>query len=302
MTELILVCETSASDPSHEMRLLDGVLNGVHNCGAVVQGSGGDTGLRAVAAYLRATDRTRLVATIRDRDYRPLEWAEKKPDGPNFMWRRHELESYWLEPRVVRSAMAALAASLDRVPQPPVWREKLQLGLADVEILLQRAAIACAPAEAAVMCLWRTARELNTVGRLQLAVGAPPMGSCADECRRYVLTACTPLREAVTRHSVCRLLDEEPLLRAYDQVLSEVSQAEYLGARHYLRDFSAKSVLAAFAEMLCAHLGGTLSLGLLRQELADAVLREYGADRGLFAPDDFARLAEGLHSLRSRTQ
>ena len=52
-------------------------------------------------AYL--TRQNQLVYTIQDRDFRPLSEAEgcysENYAGRHFMWRRHELENYLIEPR-----------------------------------------------------------------------------------------------------------------------------------------------------------------------------------------------------------
>lgn len=61
----------------------------------------GERNLGPVSAYWRS--RGRIVFTVRDRNFAPLEEAEScfAPDYDkfHFLWRRHELENYFLEPR-----------------------------------------------------------------------------------------------------------------------------------------------------------------------------------------------------------
>ena len=98
----LLLCEGGSDE-----RFLDRIFNTRE---LKAQQVGGTRNLRPAAAYL--TRQNQLVFTIQDRDFRPPSEAEECYD-PNyanrhFMWRRHELENYLIEPRVVANCFKRL--------------------------------------------------------------------------------------------------------------------------------------------------------------------------------------------------
>ena len=98
----LLLCEGESDE-----RFLDRIFNTRE---LKAQPVGGASNLRPTAAYL--TLQNQPVFTIQDRDFRSLSEAEECYD-PNyadqhFMWRRHELENYLIEPRVVANCFKQL--------------------------------------------------------------------------------------------------------------------------------------------------------------------------------------------------
>src|SRR5579872_2182866 len=107
MQELWLVCEGRS-----DRNVLAGVFTDL-SADIAVEPAGGIEGVRAVAQYLRA-QRGGVVASIADRDYRRLEEAEASfgAGSSNFLWPRHSIENYLLQPEVVAMAFTSLKTSV----------------------------------------------------------------------------------------------------------------------------------------------------------------------------------------------
>ena len=98
----LLLCEGDSDE-----RFLDRIFNTRE---LKAQQVGGVGNLRPAAAYL--TRQNQPVFTIQDRDFRPRSDAEECYKGNyaerHFLWRRHELENYLIEPRVVANCFKQL--------------------------------------------------------------------------------------------------------------------------------------------------------------------------------------------------
>lgn len=111
-----LVCEGPAD--GLDVRVLDLVI--AQKLGRAVQiiPAGGDSSLRSVRWWLEERSRTQRpdgtwrpprdrTYAIEDRNFRQAADVEKlrqKPNGKRWMWRRHEIENYLLDPRLVAHA------------------------------------------------------------------------------------------------------------------------------------------------------------------------------------------------------
>lgn len=132
MPVTILLCEGTDSSP--DIRLLRAILRGP--VVGVLRPSGGKDGFRNLISNLRAGEATRSVCGLADGDFprRPAEWAplplcrewRVKIDGVEamlgWMWRRKEVEKFFVDPDVVARAhrwdaavKAAYVTALERV-------------------------------------------------------------------------------------------------------------------------------------------------------------------------------------------
>src|SRR4051794_15404601 len=85
-------------------RVLDAIVIQHYNLGIFMASAGGDRGLGAVRAYLGSRSPRDVAISTQDRNYRPQGLAQAtwaNPSGRSFIWRRHEIENYLLQPRVV---------------------------------------------------------------------------------------------------------------------------------------------------------------------------------------------------------
>ncbi|MBU0608783.1 MAG: hypothetical protein KKI08_12925 [Armatimonadetes bacterium] len=301
--EVVLVCETEPDDPSHEIRLIYAVLNGIHGCDVTVVGSGGGEGLGAVASYLVASNQAAAAAVVQDRDYRPLSWADKSFESGSrrFMWHRHELENYVLEPNVVARGLSDLQASLRSTPHPPKWMDSVPTQAAQVRAELIEVARTRLAIEATQHCLWETQRELQAIGRVQLSVKVATT-STPDECRDALVAECAAKRGLCLDLGRAECLAPATVGATFDRHLANISATGYLDGLEFLRDFGGRELLDAFTERLRQRYGmHGLKTTRVMQLLADAMPSVYAGTRQLYDPDDFADLAMRLRELSGRS-
>jgi len=92
--------------------VLDRIIAGKFGKQVQIVPAGGDASLPSVARALEERSRLRsgppdVAYSIEDRNYRPsfvVEHAWAAPDSKRLIWRRHEIENYLLEPRIVTEA------------------------------------------------------------------------------------------------------------------------------------------------------------------------------------------------------
>jgi hypothetical protein len=132
VANVFLVCEGPAN--SLDQRVLDALVIQMHGLATQVVAAGGDRGLGAVRAYLHHPPHA-IALSIEDRNHRPRPEAEQtwaNPGGTRFIWRRHEIENYALEPAVVLELFEDFRRTL-----PPGWPQHLPTTLTAVSTLLQ---------------------------------------------------------------------------------------------------------------------------------------------------------------------
>ena len=114
----LLLCEGDSDE-----RLLDRIFNTRELKAQQV----GTRNIRPAAAYLARQNQP--VFTIQDRDFRPLSEAEEcysqNYAERHFMWRRHELENYLIEPRVVANA----SNSCNHIQKSRCQTQKIRQGI-----------------------------------------------------------------------------------------------------------------------------------------------------------------------------
>ncbi len=235
---------------------------------------------------------------VEDRNFRPLadaqaSWLQTAPTG--LIWRRHEIENYLLEPRVVLRAFPNLRAT---VPQP--WVAALPDSLPDVETLLLKLAMPLLEHHAGTALFyelyWKQRQACLTDWTLP-KVPCKPGGPHSD--RQQWLTA---LSAEVTRVSqAAAAVGGLPFLAApqvearYDAILNDLRQPAFVASQGHLTDLEGKRLLAELLSYFHA-LGGKIGQDTLEDELLPALENEYLAG-GLFQPDEFAELRQRIQAL-----
>jgi hypothetical protein len=297
---MVLVCEAEPTgDSSAELRVIDGLLNGsrLHG-GILVEGAGGRSGLRAVVQHLQGKPGNRVVASVRDRDYDSVEVAEASlRDGElRFVWRRHEIENYLVEPPVVLRALDDLRTSVQGRPHGvPAWAANLPQTRAEIETALADCALRLAPREALNATLWGLGGELDQAGevRVGLAAGSEPLS--AAECETRLKAECERVSGALGARGACPGLDPEEAVRRFRDVLASMESSSYTDSGQHLLDFGGKELVAGLADWLRIErgVGYLTNLGFLGL-LADALLAVYHAEPPLFEPDDFRDIVTAM--------
>lgn len=127
MADVYLICEGPAD--GLDVRVLNLVIAQKFSKAVLINAAGGDTSLGSVATWFEERSRRPLkngtlsspidrAYSVEDRNYRSEQEVEVRwrPASKRFMWGRHEIENYLLDPRVVASAFEALRPDVDSWP------------------------------------------------------------------------------------------------------------------------------------------------------------------------------------------
>jgi hypothetical protein len=254
--------------------------------------------LGAICRYIETRTASDIALSVRDRDYdyttteANATWAP--PTGKEFVWRRHEIENYLLEPRAVLELFNEWRA----IPSAP-WARGLPASEAEVDALLQTLAGPLIPEHVAGLVRTELLRAANTLGSLKFThPSVPPTPSSPvpgqAEWRAAVVAEAARLCGAGTVLAGMPDLQSAATALRYDALFAQCGPRPFLAAREYLRDMGGKELLKALAQHLRG-LGapGRLNSTVIADQLLVALGRIYQPN-ALFQPDDFAELAAVL--------
>lgn len=304
MADLYLICEGPQN--GLDVRVLDRIIAQKLGKAVLINGAGGDTSLGSVATFLEERSRKAspdgVLATavdraysVEDRNFSSAEIVESKWGlaSKRFVWRRHEIENYLLDPGVVANAFVSLNETLpDAVPDLPQTPE-------EIRAVLETAARPMIEDHAG----WLVHAQLNerkNVG-LNTRIKGPPGSSRASADSRYLnrqawlghlSTECTRIKQECSTFSATSEFEESAITELYDQKLGEVSQPTFFSSDRYLADMSGKDLMLALLQYARQHSLPRLTRSVLEVELIDALDRVYLPN--YFTRDDFLELANRL--------
>ncbi|MBI1918952.1 MAG: hypothetical protein HYS12_30040 [Planctomycetes bacterium] len=286
-----IVCEGSLQ--GLDSRVLQVLVIQSHNLGALIAPGGGDRGLGAIRAYLERRSPHDVAISVEDRNYRPRgvaqpTWANLA--GRSFIWRRHEIENYLLQPRVVLELFNDFRA---RLPLP--WVAQLPATEMDVSALLQSLASSLLEDHAAGVLRDELVRHINGIGSVSFG---PPRPAPAPGAHTLGQAQWLPAlqQEASRLCQTCGSIAALPDLQAaaiavrYGILLVGFQVPAFLTSGDYLIDIGGHELLAALARHL-HNLGasGALNQSALANELLRVLARIYQPST-IYQPDDFAEL------------
>jgi hypothetical protein len=300
-----LVCEGPAD--GLDVRVLDLVIAQKLKREVQIIPAGGERSLGSVASWLEERSRKPLPGGIMgspqdrayavdDRDFRSLDDVEQiwqRPHQKRWVWRRHEIENYLLDPRLVADTFRALKAAhvrgADALPGDPdaVLRALQELARPMLED------------HAGWLTYWHLVSHKRSAVDTRLLWPDSPLQPASDslypgraEWLDYLRSECVRLKDACKQMSEDVAFDELTIVEAYDRILSQVTHPDFLASGCFLLDLGGHELLSA----LCAYINqagvARLSHSDLATELLNALDRLY--EPGFFEPDDFAQLAEIL--------
>jgi hypothetical protein len=268
--------------------------------------AGGEKSLGSVANWLAERSRKRPDGTlgnprdrayiVEDRDFCSLEEAEQtwtQLNQKRWMWRRHEVENYLLDPRLVANAFRALREASVR------GAERLPDDEQTIFSLLQRLAQPMLENHAGWLTYWQLVFHKRDTADTRLLWPDPSLQPLPAslypgriEWLDYLRTECVRLREACRQLVGDMTFDEPAIAEVYDRILSQVTRPDFLTSGQFLIDLGGHELVS----VLCVyvnHVGVTqLSCDDLITELLSALDRLY--QPGFFNPDDFSQLADEL--------
>jgi hypothetical protein len=302
---IYLVCEGSPN--GLDVRVLDLVI--AQKLGQEVQiiPSGGEGSLGSVASWLEERSRKTLpdgtqspprdqAYVVEDRDFRSSEEVEQigqRSSPKRWVWRRHEIENYLLDPRLVADAFRALQAGhvrgADALPGDPdaVLR------------LLQELARPMLKDHTGWVTYWHLVSHKRNTEDTRLLWPDPPLqpapGSSYPghtEWLDYLCSECARLKEACRQVSEDITFDGPGIAKAYDRFLLQVTHPDFFASEQFLLDLDGHKLMSALRLHVNQAGVSHLSRSDLETELLNALDRLY--EPGFFEPDDFAQLAEKI--------
>jgi hypothetical protein len=294
MAEIWLICEGKS-----DVAVLSPVFANVLAADIVCKPCGGSAGAASAAAYLAQNEGGVAVAYVIDRDYEARAIADATfADGRRrFMWRRHAIESYLLQPEVIVEAFRIIRQTTP--DGGPPWVAGLPLDPAVVADALRDCAKLRAPQEAGRIALQRLWEDLrDTAGQVEkrnpptLSSGNPS----PDECRQGMVDEVARLVEKAKAAADSPHLTPSAITRRYDQELARTTDHSYLMGMGFVEEFCGRDMLDALHGWLHER-GLRLRKNTFVQALEEAVPIAYRANRQLYGTDDFCDLANGVRAL-----
>lgn len=287
MANVILICE-GATD-GLDIRVLDAVIAQKLGKEVTIRAAGGDRGLGSVATYLEEQSKQQYggmsdeVFTIEDRNYKSwLEadesWNEK---SKRFIWHRHEIENYLLEPGIVTVAFESLGKGKST---------GLPKSQPEAEALLQSRAKEMLEDHAGWLTYHYLVERLNPL-RLKLS----GLGGGLQTRRNWLehlQQECLRLDRATTTMTQMPELTASEVESFYDQKLGELQLPSFFTSGQYLCNLRGKELLGAVYEAVKAAGFPIMKKADFQEKLIQALSRQYS--QGYFLPDDFDELAKRL--------
>jgi hypothetical protein len=292
MAELRLLCEGES-----DVAVLKPMFQFL-NAAVTVESVGGIGSLGGAAALSRRRGDT--VATVGDREYRTRAQADAAfaAGSKRFLWRRHSIENYLLQPPVVVEALQLLRQKLtQQFPKLPDWAKALPDKPDDIAEVLRRTAQELAPREALCLALWRLRDDLDLAIGQPVQWRTPTAHENATGCREALVSEAGRLIAAMQARINCPLLAAEAVVRRYEEHYATLCSADYLQQLTFLEEFRGHDLLERFHEQARAEWKLQQSPKGFTKRLIEGLEVAYKAQPNLFGTDDFRDLANGVRAL-----
>ena len=277
----LLLCEGDFDE-----RFLDRIFNTRE---LKAQQVGGVRNLRPAAAYL--TRQNQLVYTIQDRDFRPLSEAKECYDpnyaGRHFMWRRHELENYLIEPRVVANCFKQLQPhSKIRLPDTEDsarhWIKNLARDLLEDQ--------------AGRRTSWELRHQLHDTFPTISSISQENAKLSREEWQNRLITAMKEMRSQVQQFEGFVQTTDADILHRYEVNLQAFSEHSFLDTDGHLKDFGGHEMVQKIyqeARINVRHYG----LQDFQTDLVNSFVEEWNRDTSFLQPNDFDALGAAIRRL-----
>jgi hypothetical protein len=289
-----LICEGEL-----DVKVLDAIIGQNLQRNVRIRAAGGKEGLGSVCSYIKINYSTNADSinaySIEDRDYRlqnEVEALWTKRGGTKFIWRRHQVENYLLDPRVVAKAFESFRGTLS------TWPAGMPQTADEIDKILQQLAEPMIEHHAGWVTYWHLIEKKRGTADHRFKWPDPPLKPHAgarypgrQEWLDHLCQECSRVK------GDCEVFAQSPEFEAaavtalYDQVLSEAKQPGFFSGGQYLITMAGKELMGALREFI-DQAGVTISLADLETELINALEGLYGP--GFFDPDDFSELASRL--------
>jgi len=303
MGERYLVCEGGPN--SLDMRVLDALVT--RHLDVQIMPGAGENSIGSVRSWLEERSRPNLpdgslgpaqdvAFAVFDRNYLSFDEAQKKWKNPrHFVWLRHEIENYLLEPRVVFSAFSYVRKTTNQE-----WVKGLPATESAVRTLLEDLARPLLEEHAAQAVYFQIQLDRRRTcprepGLSEMFAGNPAGTSSRESWLNALLAACRQVSDGCrTVAATAQEESDRQIREKYGEAVTQVTAPEFLSTGKFLCEMDGKRLLRSLATHLREQLGASkLSNDDFDQELVTALVREYQPNN-LFKPDEFLEIAEKI--------
>ena len=277
----LLLCEGDSDE-----RLLDRIFNTRE---LKAQQVGGARNIRPAAAYL--TRQNQPVFTIQDRDFRSLSEAEKcysqNYADRHFMWRRHELENYLIEPRVVANCFKQLQP-YSKVTLPETensarhWIKELARDLLEDQAGRQTA--------------WELRRQLHDTFPTTSSISQENAIQSREEWQNRLINEMEEIRSQARQFEEFVQTTDADILQNYEVNLQIFSEPSFLNTDRHLRDFGGHEMVQMIYQEARINIR-RYGIQEFQTDLVESFVEEWNRDSSFLQPNDFDDLSAAIRRL-----
>ena len=277
----LLLCEGDSDE-----RFLDRIFNTRE---LKAQQVGGSRNLRPTAAYLSLQNQP--VFTIQDRDFRPSSEAEECYStnyvGRHFMWRRHELENYLIEPRVVANCFKQLQPH-SKITLPETedsarhWIKNLAPDLLEDQAGRRTA--------------WELRRQLHDTFPAAFSISPGSVIQNREEWQNRLICEMKEIRSQAQRFEEFVRTTDADILQSYEANLQIFSEHSFLDMDGHLKDFGGREMVRQIHQE--AHINvNRYGIEEFQTDLIESFVDEWNRDSSFLQPNDFDDLSAAIRRL-----
>ena len=284
----LLLCEGASEllcEGASDERLLNRIFS---NRELKAQQVGGTRNLKPVAAYW--AHQNQPVFTIRDREFGSLPEAEAcyGADYTNrhFTWRRHELENYLIEPRVLVNCFKQLKPYIDsRINLPDtensarIWLRELALDLLDDQAGRRTA--------------WELHHKLRDNLPSAFSIFQESMIKSREDWEGDLVNEMKRLRNQSGQIEQFTQMTESDILQTYETNLQMFDDSSFLNTDGHLRDFGGHEMVQKIYQDTEINVQG-YGLRDFQNDLVESFVNEWNRDQSFLQPNDFAELQAAI--------
>lgn len=305
-----LVCEGPAD--GLDVRVLDLVI--AQKIGRAVQiiPAGGDSSLGSIRKWLEERSRTQLpdgswsvpndrAYAIEDRNFRSAEYVKQlwqQPAQVRWVWRRHEIENYLLDPRLIAYAFQ----EIKKVPIAQKFAGDLPDTDAKALKLLQQLAQPMLEDYVGQLTCWQLSFYKGDMANTNLdcprrppdfAITSSSSYASQVDWLKYLHAEGERLKQDCNQVSNDTRFAPSNITAKYNQLLADAKKPEFLKGQ-FLIDMGGHELMNALLKYVKQDVGvARLTYPVLVEELIKALDMLYRPD--FFVPDDFSELARKLN-------
>ena len=277
----LLLCEGESDE-----RFLDRIFNTRE---LKAQQVGGARNLRPTTAYLALQNQP--VFTVADRDFRPLSEAEEcyseNYTERHFMWRRHELENYLIEPRVVANRFKQL--------QP-----HSKITLPDTEDSarhwIKNLAQALLEDQAGRRTSWELRHQLHDTFPTTSSRSQGNAIQNREEWQNRLISEMREIRSQARRFDEFVQTTDADILQSYEANLQIFSEPSFLNTDGHLKDFGGHEMVQKIYQEARINVS-RYGLQDFQTDLVESFVEEWNHDPSFLQPNDFADLSAAIRRL-----